>query len=148
MVVEELSNGLYLDKILQDYILKVTAYAAGNYLLLDDNHSDENQKYFAHVCLSTTALKNKTIYNPPLTNGSGTDSTNLNGTGADVLIPVIGTTQYRVSFYRYKAHDLVRIQNLTGAPNGTPIGETFLFKNKDLTFWTNEINQIKKNYYS
>lgn len=143
MVVEELSNGLYLDKVLQDYIFKVTAYAASNYLLLDDNHSDENQKYFAHVCLSTTALKNKTIYNPPLSGGSGTDSTNLNGTGSEILIPTIGTIQYRISFFRYKAHDLIRIQNIT-----TSAGETFLFKNKDLNFWTNEINQIKKNYYS
>jgi hypothetical protein len=146
MTKYELETGLYLDLPLQIYIKKVTEWEASTFMLIDENHGEENLKYFSLIANKIPAYKHKTIFNPPLEKGSlGTNSTNNTstsfGTGFDILIPIIGTKEYRMSFYRFKNYDLIRIQNITDDKL------IYLFNLKYLDFWTTQINLIKKDFY-
>ena len=142
MVIEELESGLFLDLPLQQYIERFTANQIRDFLLCDEQHGDENLKYFSLMSYKVQPLKHKTIFNPPLEkSNSGTDSTNT-GTGVDVAQPVAGTVQYRLSFYNDKGYVFIRNKNIN-----TNV-ESYLFKKKDLEYWNTTINRIKKDYYS
>lgn len=145
MTKYELETGFYLDLPLQSYIKKVTDIEASLFLLIDELHGEENIKYFSLVSNKVPPYKHKTVYNPPLENSSlGTNSTNNGtgtGTGMNVLVPIIGTKEYRLSFYRFKNYDFIRIQNITDDKL------MFLFQMKHLDFWTGQINLIKKDFY-
>ena len=137
MVVEELETGLFLDLPLQQFVARFTNTDIRSFVLVDDLHADENLKYFSLLAYKTQPTKHKTIYNPPLEQSHGTDS----GTGSDVIIPIPGTVQYRLSFYNYKGYTFIRIKNITENK------ESYSFKKKDLDYWNIVINKIKKDYY-
>lgn len=145
MTKQELENGLYLDLPLQNYIKKVTDIDASLFMLIDELHGDENLMFFSLVANKVPPFKHKTIFNPPLEKTNlGTNSTGAGtgaGTGMDVLIPVPGTKEYRLSFYRFKNYDFIRIQNITDDKL------MYLFQLKHLSFWSTQINLIKKDFY-
>lgn len=143
MVTEELATGLSLDLPLQQYIERFTNTRIGDFLLLDALHSEENLKIFSLLSYKASLLKSKTIYNPPLQQaGSGTDATST-GTGSEPPIPIIGTTAYRVAFYNIAPSNLfVKVRNMND------MTETYLIRRKDLDYWNNTVNKIKKDYYN
>lgn len=141
MVTQELETGFYLDLPLQSFIERFTVTNIKDFFLVDELHADENLKYFSLISYQTPPLKHKTIYNPPLEHTHGTDST-ATGTGSDVIVPVVGTITYRLSFYNYKGYTLVKIKNTTETK------EIYLFKKVDLDFWNKTLNKIKKDFYS
>lgn len=142
MVVEELETGLFLDLPLQEYITRFTVTDIREFLVVDELHGDENLKFFSLLSYKVTPIKHKTLFNPPLQHShNGTDSTNT-GTGSDVIIPIPGTVQYRLSFYNYKGYTFVKIKNVT-----TNV-ESYAFKKKELDFWNPVLYKIKKDFYN
>jgi hypothetical protein len=138
MIIQELETGLFLDLPLQQYIEKFTVSNIRDFLIIDENHAEDNLKIFSLLCYKNSPLKHKTIYNPPLEPLDGTDS----GTGQPIMAMVPGTITYRVSFFENERRYFVRVKNTTDNK------ETYCIKRQDLEYWNGIVNKIKTDYYN